>query len=139
MVQIAAGLLGGLVSMWDPVERILTGARAMDEAVRARAVRAFHENGLHRTEEGTGVLVFASLFEHEAIVLGDHGIDEKMKGEWDTVVAALVAGLRRGDPGAGFVDAIARCGARLAEHFPRDPALHPTRNELEDQIRASPT
>jgi putative membrane protein len=80
--------------------------------------------------------VFASLFEHEAVVLGDRGIHEKMgAGEWDRALAALVAGMRAGDPGKGFVDAIALVGARLAEGFPRDPAAHPSRNELEDAIR----
>jgi putative membrane protein len=139
LVQLAAGIAGALLAGWDPVERRLAGARALDEAVRARATRAFHEHGLHRTAEGTGVLVFASLFEHEAVVLGDRGIHEKMGADWDRAVAALVDGLRSGDPGKGFVDAIALCGAVLAEHFPRDPSLHPSRNELEDQIRASRT
>lgn len=136
LAQIAAGLLGALVSMWDPVERLLAGAKSMDEAVRARAVRAFHEHGLHRTAEGTGVLVFASVFEREAVVLGDRGIHERMGDAWDKAVGALVAGLRRRDPAAGFVDAIAICGARLGEHFPRDAsAPHPPVNELEDAIR----
>jgi putative membrane protein len=137
-VQIAAGLLGALLSRWDPAERLLAGSRAMDEAVRARAVRAFHEHGLHRTAEGTGVLVFASLFEHEAVVLGDRGIHAKLAaGEWDRAVAALVAGLREGDPAQGFVEAIALCGARLAEHFPRDGTAPLPGNELEDAIRTS--
>lgn len=136
LVQLAAGLAGAALSLWDPVERLLAGSRAMDEAVRARALRAFHEHGLHRTAEGTGVLVFASLFEHEAVVLGDHGIHATMEADWDRAVAALVAGMRSRDPGAGFVDAIALVGARLAEHFPRDPTAHPSRNELEDAIRA---
>ncbi|MFY3744465.1 TPM domain-containing protein [Anaeromyxobacter sp. Red801] len=140
LVQLAAGLLGAWLSMWDPVERRLAGARALDQAVRARAVRAFHENGLHRTAEGTGVLVFASLFEREAVILGDRGIHEKMgDAGWDRAVAALVAGMRAGEPGRGFVEAIAQCGARLAEHFPRDPAARPPPNELEDAIRASRT
>jgi putative membrane protein len=139
MVQVAAGAAGALLSLWDPVERLLAGQRAMEEAVRARAVRAFHEQGLHRTREGTGVLVFASLFERRAVVLGDRGIHERIGGaEWDRALAALVAGLRRGDPGQGFVDAIALCGARLAEHFPRDPAARATPNELEDAIRVEP-
>jgi putative membrane protein len=102
-------------------------------------VRAFHEHALHRTEESTGVLVFASLFEREAVVLGDRGIHARMGEEWDQAVAALVAGMRAGDPGKGFVDAIAICGARLAEHFPRDPSSRVARNELEDQIRTSRT
>jgi putative membrane protein len=137
-VQVAAGLLGALLSRWDPGERLLAGRRAMDEAVRARAVRAFHENGLHRTAEANGVLVFASLFEREALVLGDRGIDAKVEpGAWDRAVGALVDRIRAGEPAEGFVDAIALCGARLAEHFPRDGARLPPRNELEDAIRTS--
>jgi putative membrane protein len=139
LLQLAAGLLGAAVSLWDPVERLLAGRRALDEAVRARAVRAFHEHGLQRTTEGTGVLVFASLFEREAVVLGDHGIHARMGDDWQQVVGALVAGMRAGDPGKGFVDAVALCGARLAEHFPRDPSSSAPRNELEDQIRATRT
>jgi putative membrane protein len=139
LLQIAAGILGAAVSLWNPLERRLAGRRAMDEAVRARAVRAFHEHGLDRTAEGTGVLVFASLFERQAVVLGDRAIHVKMGDDWSRAVEALAAGMRRGDPGAGFVEAIALCGARLAEHFPRAPGEAPPRNELEDAIRISRT
>jgi putative membrane protein len=136
ILQAGAGLAGALAAMWDPVERRLLGRRAMDQAVRSRALRAFHEEGLHTTSEGTGVLVFASLLERRAVVLGDHAIHARMgDAGWDEAVAALVAGLRRGAPDDGFVEAIARCGARLAEHFPRDPAAAPPVNELEDAIR----
>ncbi|HET8542657.1 MAG TPA: hypothetical protein VFL83_22475 [Anaeromyxobacter sp.] len=139
LLQLLAGVAGALAASWDPIERVLVGARAMDEAARARALRAFHEHGLHRTEHGTGVLVFASLFEHEAVVLGDHGIHARMGDDWGRAVAALTAGMRAGDPAKGFVDAIAVCGARLAEHFPRDPQAAKAPNELEDAIRASRT
>ncbi len=139
LLQLAAGIAGALAATWDPIERLLAGRRAMDEAVRARAVRAFHEHGLHRTAEGTGVLVFASLLERQAVVLGDHAIHAKMGDDWRKVVDALTAGLRSGEPARGFVEAIAVCGARLAEHFPRDPASRPPPNELEDAIRTSRT
>ncbi len=137
LVQLAAGIAGAALSLWDPVERLLAGRRALDEAVRARALRAFHEHGLHKTAEGTGVLVFASLFEREAVVLGDHGIHDKMGDDWSKAVDALVAGRRKGDPASGFVDAIAVCGARLAQHFPREGAAAAQSNELEDLIRVS--
>ena len=139
ILQLAAGVAGAVLGAWDPVERLLVGARAMHEAARARATRAFHENGLNRTSEGTGVLVFASLFERSAVVLGDHAIHAKMGDHWERAVAALTAGMAAGDPARGFVDAIAVCGARLAEHFPRDPGARPPPNELEDAIRASRT
>lgn len=136
-LQLLAGIAGALVAAWDPVERLLAGTKAMDEAVRARAAHAFHEHGLHRTAEGTGVLLFASLFEREAVVLGDRGIHEKMGEEWPRTVEALAAGMKAGDPAKGFVDAVAICGARLAEHFPRDPSARQAPNELEDAIRTS--
>lgn len=138
LVQAVAAALGGLAATWDPLERALVGRKAMDQAVRARALRAFHEHGLHRTAEGTGVLVFASLFEREAVVLGDHGIHARMgDAGWDDAVRALVDGVRAGDPGRGFEEAVARCGARLEEHFPRRPDDGPPRNELADAIRVS--
>jgi putative membrane protein len=110
----------------------------MDQAVRSRALRAFHEHGLQRTAEGTGVLVFASLFERRAVVLGDHGIHAKMgDAGWDEAVGVLAGALRQGDPGRGFEQAVARCGERLAEHFPRAPGAPPSLNELEDAVRVS--
>lgn len=138
LAQVVAGVAGGLLSLWDPLERLLAGPRAIDDAVRARAVRAFAEQGLHRTAEGTGVLVFASLFERRAVVLGDKGIHDKVgDAEWDRAVSALVAGLHDRDPGRGFVDAVAICGARLAQHFPSEGGAHANPNELEDAIRVS--
>ena len=139
LLQLAAGIAGALLGSWAPIERLLVGSRATHEAARARAMRAFHENGLHRTAEGTGVLVFASLFEHAAVILGDQGIHARMGDDWGRAVAALTAGMAAGDPAKGFVDAIAVCGARLAEHFPRDPAAKAAPNELEDDIRTSRT
>ncbi|HEU4384708.1 MAG TPA: hypothetical protein VFR85_14570 [Anaeromyxobacteraceae bacterium] len=133
-VQLGAGLVGALVARLAPVRRLLAGKGHIEEAVRARAQQAFLEHGLTRTERGTGVLVFASLLEHRAVVLGDHGIHEKMGDEgWQKGVEALVDGIRRGDPAAGFCDAIAFVGARLAQHFPRPPGAVAV-NELPDEL-----
>lgn len=137
ILQLVAAAAGALLALWDPVERVLAGRMEMALAARERAMRAFHEHGLHRTVDGTGVLVFASLFERRAIVLGDHGIDARMgEAEWQRAVDALVAGMGRGDPAEGFCEAIALCGARLAEHFPAtEGAGRP--NELEDGLRTT--
>jgi len=138
VLQLGAGILGALLSRLDPVERLLAGRRDLDETTRDRALRAFAENGLGRTAQGTGVLVFASLLEHRAHIVGDHGIHGKMGEEgWRQGVEALVAGVRRGDPAAGFCDAIGLVGAKLAEHFPRAGGAAP--NELPDELRESRT
>jgi len=140
LVELAGGLLGAWAALWDPLERLLIGRQAMAQAVRSRALRAFHEQGLHRTVEGTGVLIFASLLEHQAVVLGDHGIHARMGDEgWAEAVGALVARMRRGQPTEGFVEAIGRCGAKLQAHFPPGAGDAPPRNELPDALRVSPS
>jgi putative membrane protein len=134
-LQVAGGLLGYLVGRFGPVERLLAGRRHMDDAVLARAEQAFFEHGLHETRDGTGVLVFASLREHRAVVIGDRGIHARMgDAEWQRAVDALVEGLRRDDPARGFEAAIDVVGARLAEHFPRKDG-EPVPNELPDALR----
>lgn len=138
-VQLGAGFVGAALSRLGPVKRLLAGRAEMEAAVRSRAGQAFLENGLTSTAHGTGVLVFASLLERRAVVLGDHGIHAKMGNEgWRQGVDALVAGIGRDDPAAGFCDAIAVVGAKLAEHFPRPPAGSAP-NELPDELRGSST
>jgi putative membrane protein len=135
--QLLAALAGALLASWDPLERLLARGAPMARATRQRALRAFHENDLHHTRDGTGVLVFASLFERRAVILGDHGIHARMGDEeWQRAVDLLSAGMGAGDPARGFRDAIAAVGARLAEHFPR-PAAGPEGpgNELPDALR----
>jgi putative membrane protein len=134
VVQAVGGVVGWLVGRLEAVERLLAGRRHQEEAVHARAEQAFLEHGLHQTRQGTGVLVFASLREHRAVVLGDRGIHERMGDEgWRKAMDALVAGLAAGKPGEGFEAAIDLVGERLAEHFPRhDGDVVP--NELPDAL-----
>ncbi len=137
-LQIAAGLVGALFGRIPAVERLVAGKHDQDWAVRERAEQAFLEHGLHRTTQGTGVLVFASLREHRAVVMGDVGIHEKMgEDEWGRAVDALVGAMRRDAPADGFAEAIGIVGARLAEHFPRGPGAGPG-NELPDELRQDP-
>lgn len=133
--QVVAGVVGWLVGRLAPVERLLAGRRHQAQAVHARAEQAFLEHGLHQTRQGTGVLVFASLRERRAEIIGDRGIHERMgDAEWQRAVDALVDGMRRGAPGEGFESAIDQVGATLARHFPRTDG-EPVPNELPDALR----
>ncbi len=134
LFQVLSGVVGWLMGRLPAVERLLAGRRHQEEAVRGRAEQAFFEHGLHQTRDGTGVLVFASLREHRAVIIGDRGIHARMgDGEWQRAVDALVAGMRGGKPGQGFEAAIDLVGARLAEHFPRRDG-DPRSNELPDGL-----
>ncbi len=132
-------------------------------AVRQRALAAFVDQGVHDTREGVGVLILVSLYERQAVILGDHGIHAKMTDAgWTQALAVLLRALRQGDavggvgdphnPGGaprappdppppppqgdavgGFGAAIALVGDTLAEAFPRRAA--PESNELPDELR----
>jgi len=108
--------------------------RARHDRAHATAMRQFWAQGLHKTQARTGVLIFASLAERYAEIIADAGINEKVTQEvWNSAVAALTSAIRYGQVGAGFVAAIAQCGAVLAEHFPLPPGSR-NPNELPDKL-----
>jgi putative membrane protein len=93
--------------------------RAKHDRAHAVAMRQFFAQGLHNTENRTGVLIFASLAERYAEIIADASINAKVTPDvWDRAVEALIDGMRRDQPGDGFVAAIELCGAVLAQHFP---------------------
>lgn len=93
------------------------------ERAHARAVEQFLAQKLHTTDGRTGVLIFVSLAERYAEVLADAGIHKAVDAaEWQAIVDALTAHLAENRPADGFIEAIERCGALLAKHFP--PGTH---------------
>ena len=95
-------------------------------------MRQFFAQGLHQTENRTGVLIFASVAERYAEIVADTGINSKVTPAiWDNAINTLVNEIRNGRPGDGFVAAIEQCGAVLAQHFPPG-ALK--RDELPNQL-----
>src|SRR6516162_654265 len=84
-----------------------------------QAMQQFFAQGLDRTENRTGVLIFAAVAERYAEIVADAGINAKVTPQvWEAAISALIAGIKQGRPGDGFVAAIEQCGAVLAEHFP---------------------
>ncbi|HZU95738.1 MAG TPA: hypothetical protein VFF73_03450 [Planctomycetota bacterium] len=103
--------------------------RHVDIAAR----RAFRALDIAKTQGGTGIMLYVSLFERVAVVLADKGIAAKaQQSTWDGVRDLLIAGLRQGDGAGGFTRAIAECGKILAKDFPPG-AENP--NELPNQLR----
>jgi putative membrane protein len=106
--------------------------RRKHERAHAEAMSQFFAHGLQKTAQRTGVLIFAAEAERYAAIVADAGINEKVSPEvWDDAVTALTSLIAVGRAGDGFVAAIEKCGAVLAEHFPPG-AL--TRDELPDKL-----
>ena len=114
------------------LKRLFISQAEIETEVREAAVTSFFREGLYRTRDATGVLLFVSVFEHKVWVLADHGISAKVPpGAWEEVVAGVVAGLKQGHPAEAICQAVERIGAMLEVSFPVKPD---DTNELQNLI-----
>lgn len=90
----------------------------------AHALEQFAAQEMHTTSGRTGIMIFVSVAEHYAEVIGDVAIYEKIPAEdWNAMVGELVQNIKDKKPKNGFVTAINQSGDWLSEHFP--PGVEP--------------
>lgn len=114
-------LIGAVLSNYvTTLRRLFIPKKQMHEEVEAAAARVFFDRRVHHTEGGTGLLVYISLFEHTARILGDQAVlDAVGKDALEKLCRELVAGIVAGDTATAVCDAIASAGERLAGPLPR--------------------
>jgi putative membrane protein len=101
--------------------------------VEQRALQEFHQHRLSHTQKSTGILIFISIMEHRAVVLGDKPIAEKLPQEtWDKILDVLVGGIKKRQTIEGLQESIRMCGEVLKVHFPID--RQSDKNELSNQL-----
>jgi uncharacterized membrane protein len=104
---------------WGPVRRV--------------AQKAFVRLKMNQTKDRNGILFFIVPSRRRFVVLGDEGIHACVGQEfWDSLASLLAGHFRKGEFTEGLVRAIGEAGAKLAAHFPYDPAGDV--NELPDDI-----
>jgi putative membrane protein len=125
-----------LVSI-PPIRHALTPPGMKRSQVRQRAEEQFLARNLHTTRERTGVLIYVSFAERMAELIADETIHAQVaERTWDSAMAALIEGLRRGDAVGGFRAAISQCADVLQQGFPARPDDNP--NELSDAVVVLP-
>jgi putative membrane protein len=133
-ILLAVALGNGLTYWIPPLRRWLAGRRLLDRRVAARALEAFVAEEVFNTRDRSGILIFLSLFEHRVHVIGDSGINARVKpADWEDIVEIIVSGIKSGNAADGLVHAIEKCGA-LLKH--KEVVLRADdRNELSDNLR----
>ena len=120
------------VLKWMPLRLLLTPGSTKTRRVRRRAMMLFKAGGERRTVGRTGILIYLSMGEHRAEIIGDEAITKVTTPEtWGEAMAALITEVRAGRPGDGIVAAVERIGAVLAEHFPKSSS---DTNEIPDKL-----
>lgn len=125
----AAGfiLLGHAQFWWRFVPQPLRA-----EAVHRRAMQTFTERGIYRTRDGTGILILLSVFERQAVILGDAAIHQRIgEGGWQEYVQAITTAVKEGRAAAGIIDVLEGLEPILKDLAPR---REDDSNELADEV-----
>ncbi|MEO9474260.1 MAG: hypothetical protein ABJG41_01955 [Cyclobacteriaceae bacterium] len=131
-LSIVLGFLTPLI--FPQIKRFIVTRDKQMKRVSQKAAEAFLTERVYQTEEKVGILIFVSQLEHTVLVLGDEGINAKVKPEdWQEVVDAVTYGIKSNQTAKGLVDAIGKCQKLLLAHgFVRKASDY---NELDDGLR----
>ena len=117
---------------WMPLRLALTPGATKTRRVRRRAIILFKAAAERRTVGRTGILIYLSMGERRAEIVGDEAIVKVTTPEtWGEAMAALLLEVQAGRPAEGIAAAIGEVGKVLAEHFPRSAT---DANEIPDKL-----
>lgn len=135
---VAGGIGSGLSIHFIPsLKRLFTPRDMIDRRVAQRATEAFVAEEVFNTRERTGILIFLSMLEHRVLVVGDSGINAKVKqSDWEEIAQQIVSGIRAGKPADALVEAIGMCGSLLERQGVK--LRKDDRDELSDSLRMGP-
>ena len=117
-----------------PARIALSGEQEIYNHVMSAAQGAFLTEKVYNTKEKTGILIYISYSEKQVLVLGDSGINAKVKPEdWEHIVKLVVNGIKQNQAANGIIEAIHECKNLLLQHGfvikPNDS------NELSNELR----
>ena len=114
------------------LRRMFTPRQQMEEEVNLRARELFFDRRVHHTDGASGVLIFVSLYERTAVVLGDRGVMDALGQTFCTdLCTRLTTNLRNEDAAAAICDTINHAASSLESALPR---MDHDVNELPDTL-----
>lgn len=103
----------------------------VDAMDRAREV--FLSMGMDKTELRNATLIYVAIKDHQAAILGDSGIHEKVgNAYWETEINKMLLHFRQEHLKDGLCEVIKDLGEALHHYFPYDSDTD--KNELPDEI-----
>lgn len=131
-LQVAGLVFLFFVLQIDRLRTLLVPKGVKRQRAHRMAMQQFIEQGVHLTQDNSGVLIFVSQAEHHVEIIADRGISQHVPNDvWGGIVDALIARIKAGQAAEGLVECVNTCGGLLAEHFPTDGTKE---NELDNQL-----
>ena len=135
LMQLFVFIFFWLVLRWKPVFQLIIPKKVRYWRAANMARRQFLENGLHKTGQGAGFLIFVSAQERYVEILADYGITQVISDEqWQDVVSGFVQKVKDNEIEQGFIQCIQSCGQLLAKYYPSTS----DKNELPNKLVVIP-
>jgi putative membrane protein len=130
---LSFGLIWLLIWAWPQLLRLLTTVGRREREVRNAAIIAFYDQGVMRTRDRTGMLVYFSVLEKKVRIIADIGIVNQVPhDEIKAFQEKLERALRRDRVDQDIGSIMEAFGNVLAEFL---PAREDDLNELPDDAR----
>lgn len=100
--------------------------------VHQRAELEFYRSPIKKTHQHTGVLIFVSLVERQALILADKKISDQVEQDvWKNIVDEMILSLRKNDFVGAFDLSISKVGEILKQKCPAEShGINEVANEL---------
>jgi putative membrane protein len=129
---VVGGLAGLAASRSAAARRALTGRRTRRERVETAARATFVERRIHGTGGRTGILLYISVLEREAVVVVDVGVEALAATDaWRKAVGEIEEAVRNGADGTAVAERIRGLAALLGPALERSAA---DVDELPDEV-----
>ncbi len=132
-LMLIAMLLSFPMAKIEWTQHFLTSKYDRAHNTLVRAELEFHRSRIRSTAAHTGVLLFVSVMERQAVILADEKVINKLGADvWSGVLKILTEGLKARNFTQGFSASISQIGLILKDHFPaKDHANNDLPNELQ--------
>ncbi len=132
LIQVAIFIVAAVVFQWTPLKMLLVPKYVKYSRASRHAHELFFIEGLHLTNDNTGLMLFVSKDEKYAEIIADAGINQNVQeGEWQNIIDNFVNLVDDGKVAEAYLSTIDECGALLSEHY---PAKGKNDNELPDHL-----
>ncbi len=133
IVMLACFIFGAVVAdRFRSLRLLFTPRSHIQEEVNLRARELFFDRRIHHTAGASGLLIFVSLYERTAVVLGDRSVVEALGEKFpEELCQRLTTNLRSQDVATAICDTIQHAATSLQTALPR---TFNDANELPDTL-----
>ncbi|WP_455366318.1 TPM domain-containing protein [Kaarinaea lacus] len=131
-LQVLVFVFALLLFRWTPLKMALIPKAIKYRRASRLAQEQFLQQGLHRTKDRNGLLIFVAVAEHYVEIIADQGINDRVPEDtWRNIVDEFVGHVKQRQISKGFLNAITQSGNLLQEQFPANPM---DKNELPNHL-----